>query len=149
MTGARHIYLIATITILISGCSVLAPERVAAENLMGKNISEAFSKFGKPYMVGTAPVKPTDKFYGQKMYTFVRMGTSYNKSSIVGSDMDFSSGHPVHTDYIQTTHVQENCMVMFLTTSDNIIDYYEIKGNCGFMDAGFGNTGALHRYGID
>lgn len=139
----------AALVMLFSGCSVVAPERSAAESLMGKNISEAFAKFGKPTMVGLAPVQPGNKFYGQKEYSFIRLGASYDHSKVVGSDMDFSSGQPVHTDYLQTTHEQEACRVSFLTTADNIIDYYEIKGNCGFMNAGFGNTGALHQFGIN
>jgi hypothetical protein len=137
--------------VLLSGCATLAPERHNANLLMGKNISEAYKVFGRPFMIGTAHFgKADDPLNGQKQYTFVRMGTSYNKNSIVGGDTGYVAGEGlVHTDYYQTTHVQESCTVMLLTTKDNIIDYYDIKGNCGLWDAGFGNTGALHRIGID
>jgi hypothetical protein len=141
---------IALVSLSCAGCSVLAPERYSAENLMGKNIQEAYARFGNPMMVGKeTSVKPDDKLYGQNTYLFVRSGASYNTEHVVGSDMDFSEGHPVHTTYTQSETVHESCQVSFWTTKDNIIDYYQIQGNCGLWDAGFGNTGALHRIGIN
>ncbi|HTJ99958.1 MAG TPA: hypothetical protein VL522_10070 [Bordetella sp.] len=94
-------------------------------------------------------VKPDDKLYGQTTYLFVRVGSSYTTQNVTGSSMDTSSGQPVHTTYYQSNQVTENCKVQFWTTQDNIIDFYDIKGNCGLFDWGFGNTGALHRYGIN
>ena len=136
--------------VLLAGCATLAPERYHAEQLMGKPINEAFKVFGRPFMVGEAKFsKADDKFNGQKQYLFVRSGVSFDKSTVVGGDNSWTPGGLVHTTYVETTRVHENCQITLLTNSANIIDYYEIKGNCGFMDAGFGNTGALHRLGIN
>ncbi|MGF7188998.1 hypothetical protein JOE11_002034 [Robbsia andropogonis] len=117
---------------------------------MGKNIQEAYKRFGTPFMIGKElQVKPTDKLYGQKTYLFVRTGASYNHTQVVGGDNEYTSGGLVHTTYFETHRVTENCRVQFWTTKDDIIDYYDIKGNCGLFDAGFGNTGSLHRIGIN
>lgn len=136
--------------LFLVGCSVVAPERDSANKLMGQNISEAFKRFGKPFMVGKeTSVKPDDKLYGQNTYLFVRVGASYDQSRVVGSSMDTSSGQPVHTTYYETSRTTESCKVQFWTTKDGTIDFYDIKGNCGLFDWGFGNTGALHRIGIN
>jgi hypothetical protein len=138
------------LSVLSAGCSVVAPERDSANQLMGKDIKEAYARFGKPFMIGKeTSVKPDDKLYGQATYLFVRVGSSYTTQNVTGSSMDTSSGQPVHTTYYETNKVTDSCKVQFWTTQDNIIDYYDIKGNCGLFDWGFGNTGALHRYGIN
>jgi hypothetical protein len=140
---------------LLAGCATLAPERHNAEQLMGKNISEAYKIFGNPTMIDIAQfTKADDKLNGQKRYRFVRVGGAHNQSSVVGGGAAYTAGPggigaAIIPGEVKTTRVVDSCEVMFLTTKENIIDYYEIKGNCGFMDAGFGNTGALHRMGIN
>ncbi|WP_296180404.1 hypothetical protein [Pseudomonas sp. UBA1879] len=134
---------------LVSGCSVVAPEREAASNMMGRNIAEAYSKFGQPNYVETHVGSADDKLNGQKVYTFERFGARYNTYSAVGSETAPVNGQLTHTEYIQTNTVQESCTVRLFAGKDNIVDYYEVAGNCGLWDAGFGTTGPLHRYGIN
>jgi hypothetical protein len=147
---SQKLVCLALLSVFCAACSVVAPERDSADKLVGKNIQEAYKRFGRPFMIGKeAMVKPDDKLYGQTTYLFVRVGSSYTQQRVVGGDMDFSSGQPVHTTYYETNRATESCKVQFWTTKDNIIDYYEIKGNCGLFDWGFGTTGALHRFGIN
>jgi hypothetical protein len=150
MYPSRKIICVTLLPVFFMGCSVVAPERDSADKLMGKNIKEAYKRFGTPFMIGKElQVKPDDKLYGQTTYLFVRVGASYNQQRVVGGNMDFSSGQPVHTTYYETSRATESCKVQFWATKDNIIDYYDIKGNCGLFDWGFGTTGALHRIGIN
>jgi hypothetical protein len=112
----------------------VAPERDSADKLIGKNIQQAFKRFGNPFVIGKETmVKPDDKLYGPTTYLFVRIGSSYTQQRLVGGDMDFSSGQPVHTIYNETNRATENCKVQFWTTEDNIIDYYEIEENCRLL----------------
>lgn len=135
----------------LCACSTIAPERTAASQLMGKNIQEAYKIFGTPWLTGTeTSVSPESKYYGQNFYIFGKTGISYNRNKLVGSYMDTSEGHPVHVDQYQTEHVQEACNIAFWADKKtNIIDYYEVKGNCGWGGMGFGTTGAFHSWGIN
>lgn len=141
---------VALVTFLV-GCSTIAPERDAAGKLMGKNISEAYKAFGAPSLILTeTSVSSGHELYGQKIYVFDKYGTNYNQDSAVGSYMDTSSGHPVNVQQIQTKNIQEVCTVAFwVKNGSNVIDYYEVKGNCGLWGSGLGNTGALHYLGIN
>lgn len=134
-----------------TGCSTIAPERSAASELMGKNIQEAYKKFGKPSMILTEhSVSSSHELYGQKIYVFDRYGTNYDQQTVVGSNMDTSSGQLVNIQQIQTKNIQELCTVAFwVNNNSSAIDYYEVKGNCGIFGSGLGNTGALHYMGIN
>ncbi|BBP65044.1 hypothetical protein PHLH5_25850 [Pseudomonas sp. Cab53] len=138
-------------SLLLTGCSTIAPERSAANELMGKNIQEAYKKFGNPSLILTEhSVKPGHELYGQKVYVFDKNGVNYNQQTVVDSYMDTSSGQLVNVQQIETRNVQERCTVAFWAKNDsNVIDYYEVKGNCGLWGSGLGNTGALHYLGIN
>jgi hypothetical protein len=143
--------LLSLLTLSLSGCSTIAPERSAASELMGKNIQEAYKKFGKPSLTLTEhSVSSSHELYGQKIYVFDSYGTNYDQQTAVGSYMDTSSGQPVNVQQIQTKNIQERCTVAFWVKNDSsVIDYYEVKGNCGLFGSGLGNTGALHYMGIN
>ncbi|VWB41403.1 hypothetical protein [Burkholderia lata] len=131
---------------LLSACATLAPERDAASNLMGKDINEAIKRFGRPNHTGVeTSVSRDSKFYGQRWYMFTRNGAAWDSQRAVGTAVE---GNTV-VQYVETVHTQERCDVMLWTDKQNIIGYYEVKGNCGLWNAGFGNTGALHRIGIN
>lgn len=116
--------------------------------MIGKSIDVAYSKFGKPNYVDTHVGSSSDKLNGQKVYTFERFGARYNTYSAVNNEIAPVNGQLTHTEYIQTNNVQESCIVRLFAGADKIVDYYEVEGNCGLWDAGFGTTGPLHRYGI-
>ncbi|BFO56063.1 MULTISPECIES: hypothetical protein [Comamonadaceae] len=126
----------------ISGCSTLAPEREAAENLMGKNIAEAYKVFGNPWLVGTeTKVDPSSKFYGHKFYFFEKRRGAYDQQKLVGSSMDTSQGRPVYVEHYRTERVQPACQIGFWADKNtNIIDYYQVKGDCGWGGLGLGQT---------
>jgi hypothetical protein len=132
-----------------AGCSVLAPEREAASGMMGQNIKAAYQKFGNPSYVDKLPVVSGDPLSGQTMYTFQRFGANYNTQSVTGSDIAPVNGQLTRTEYVETNNVQESCIVRLYTGADKIVDYFEVKGNCGLWDMGLGQTGAMHRYGIN
>lgn len=142
---------ISLFTLFLTGCATIAPERSAASKLMGKDIQEAYQTFGKPSLILTeTSVHQNHELYGQKIYVFDRYGVNYNQQTATGSYIDTSSGRPVNVQQIQTRNVQEVCTVAFWAKNDsNIIDYYEVKGNCGLWGSGLGNTGALHYLGIN
>ncbi|NCH90082.1 hypothetical protein EHJ13_22005, partial [Cronobacter dublinensis] len=79
----ENIHKIAVTTLaawLLSGCSTLAPERTAAENLMGKNVSEAYKVFGNPLFISTeTSVSTESKFYGHNFYQFYFKGLEYDR----------------------------------------------------------------------
>lgn len=143
--------LLSLLILSLTGCSTIAPERSAASDLMGKNIQEAYKKFGKPSLILTEQsVSSSHELYGQKIYVFDSYGANYNQQTVVGSNMDTSSGQLVNVQQIQTKNIQERCTVSFWAKKESdIIDYYEVKGNCGIFGSGLGNTGALHYMGIN
>lgn len=146
----KSMMLLGVVAAALAGCATIAPERDAADKLMGQNIREAYKQFGNPTLVlKETSVKPSDKLYGQNIYLFQRVGASYNKDTIVGSSFDHTPTGPVNTIYHRTDHFTEACNVSFWAGKDGVIDFYEVKGNCGLWNAGFGTTGALHRVGIN
>lgn len=150
----KRIHTIAVATLaawLLSGCSTLAPERTAAENLMGKNVSEAYKVFGNPLFISTeTSVSTESKFYGHNFYQFYFKGLEYDREKFNGSYMDTSQGRPVLVNEFETEHVQESCKVgLWADPKTDIIDYYEVKGNCGWGGWGFGTTGIFHYWGIN
>ncbi|MCP1575375.1 hypothetical protein [Herbaspirillum rubrisubalbicans] len=139
---SKLIFLPILFSFAVTGCETIAPERAAAESLMGKDIQEAYATFGKPWLVGTETrVGPASKLYGHKFYFFQNRGISYDRQKLVGSYMDTSSGHLQHVEQYQTEHVQEACNIGFWADpKTNIIDYYQVKGNCGWGGLGLGQT---------
>ena len=147
---SKNKFLIASIIFLLSGCDTLAPERHNANLLMGKNIKEAFEVFGRPMSVDTISNDPKNKYYGQKLYTFTRTGQSYDVNRVVGGGVEIRPGAgPTSVTYYTTTRETEMCIVKLIATREEIINYYDIKGNCGLWNMGFGTTGALHAIGIN
>lgn len=138
--GATTILLLPVL--LISGCATIAPERTAAENLMGKNIQEAYKTFGNPWLTGVeTSVAPESKFYGHNWYFFETRVLNYDEQKLVGSYMDTSSGQLQHVEQYETQHKRDACSIGFWADAKtNIIDYYQVKGNCGWGGLGFGQT---------
>lgn len=136
---------------ILSGCSTLAPERTKADSLVGKNIKEAYTAFGKPWSVSVSTetsVSPQSRLYGQAVYLFQKTGLSYDQDKLAGSYVDTSQGRPILVEQYQTEHIQNACNVLFWADKKTgTIDYYEVLGaDCGW--GGIGQTNDFHSWGV-
>ncbi|MDR9850867.1 MAG: hypothetical protein QM686_06790 [Herbaspirillum sp.] len=143
--------LLAGLVLMMSGCATIAPERNAAEELMGKDIAEAYQVFGRPWSIDIDTNKwKISKLYGQKHVTFRLIRSNpYTREELAGSYMDFSENHPTLVYQYETRQYQDVCVVQFWADKEtDIIFYYDVQGTCGWRGWGFGQTGILHRMGM-
>lgn len=117
----------------------------------GEKYQGSLQVFGDPLFISTeTSVSTESKFYGHNFYQFYFKGLEYDQEKFNGSYMDTSQGRPVLVNEFETEHVQESCRVGFWADpKTDIIDYYEVKGNCGWGGWGFGTTGILHYWGVN
>lgn len=138
---------VAVLASMLAGCASLNQERALAESLMGKNISVALAemrpRFGSPMLVSQREVGRPDHSY----YLWVRHTGAYTHTSPTGNVYDTSTGVPTVISTYQTTTTQQYCQVSMEVNQAGIVDYYEVHGCAG--ELGIGNTGMLHRYGIN
>ncbi|WP_147466575.1 hypothetical protein [Pseudomonas cichorii] len=148
MTAAKNMYrfiLPALLILGLPGCSTINPERSIASELMGKNVDQAVARLaptmGQPRYVTRSISNPEYTFYewysDEGYYDQVRPSGAYT---------DTSQGYVQHVETYSTERKYTACSVKMTVNSKGIIEYYETKG-CGFM--GMGNTGALHKWGIN
>lgn len=86
---------------------------------------------------------------GQTIYLFQTNRGLRSRTRPVGSEYSVANGRPEIINYYKKETIEIACNTLLWVNQDNIIDYYEMKGNCGAGGWGFGNTGVLHGIGIN
>ncbi|WP_186207445.1 hypothetical protein [Burkholderia gladioli] len=80
-------------------------------------------------------------------YLWVRHTGACTHTAPTGNIYDTSTGVPTVISAYQTTTTQHYCQVSIEVNQAGIVDYYKVHGCAG--ELGIGNTGTLHRYGIN
>lgn len=133
----RQIVAVVSLT-LVMGCATLAPERHLASRLVGKSMDDAIALLGSP---SYSQVDTEDWKHGGKIvHHFTRRTGTVGRSELVGSVGPYG----IYSHYVTGAY----CTISLWANEQRIVDYYEVQGGCGswFMT---GNTGQLHRYGIN
>lgn len=112
---------------------------------MGQNISEAVKRLA-PFMGQPRYVTPSTSDAGYTLYEWVSNEGYYDRVQPAGTYTDTSQGYVQHVETYTTERKYTACRVSMTVNPKNIVEYYETKG-CGFM--GLGNTGWLHKWGIN
>jgi len=143
----KYKIVVTLLSLCVAGCATLIPERHNANLLMGHDISEAYQYFGRPYFTWTD--MSNGRHGGEKVFVFIKSRGSYTTDRLVGSDFGYDGGAPTVTEYYQRENHEIMCRTSLWVNDDNVIDYYEIQGDCGVGGLGLGSTGAFHKYGIN
>ncbi|GFM81372.1 hypothetical protein PSCICN_20640 [Pseudomonas cichorii] len=129
----------------VSGCSTINPERSIASELVGQNVSEAVKRLA-PSMGQPRYITPSSSNPEYTFYEWISNEGYYDVPRLAGTYTNSSGGQVQHVENWTKDRKYTACRVNMTVNSQGIIEYYETRG-CGFM--GMGNTGTLHKWGIN